>query len=178
MTNARKITCLVVGCLWMLTPIVALLIDEWATGHRMSLYMYIFLGTIFVLLGYLFYGIWHSIDKIDQLEKKKEEFESGTGKTEDAAEAVSVSSGGGSGPFDPFASEYADFAERLRALVPSITGSEEKLCILIRAKKRNKEIAQILHIDENSVYTQRYRIKRKLPLPEGVTMDEWIKQVE
>lgn len=185
--NTRKITCLLIGCLWMITPIAAILIDEWVTGHRMSVYMYIFLVVIFVIFTCLFYGIWRSIIRIDRLKKTKEDFElCHRGMEDNAAEVTGASSDtdmpvagllADRDPFDLFAREYADFADRLRVLVPTITGSEEKLCILIRAKKRNKEIAQILHIDENTVYTQRYRIKRKLPLPEGVTMDEWIRQI-
>lgn len=172
----------------MVTPIAAIMIDEWVTGHRMSVYMYVFLAVTFVLFTCLFYGIWRSIVRIDRLKKTKEDFESYHKKQEDDAPEVAGTPSDADmrvavtiadrDPFELFAREYAGFADRLRVLVPTITAGEEKFCILIRAKKRNKEIAQILRIDENTIYTQRYRIKRKLPLPEGTTMDEWLRQIE
>lgn len=167
----------------MVTPFVSILIDEWAIGHPMSVYMYIFIGVTFGILSYFLYDIWHAIIKIDVLKKEKKAAEYVILRMEAAGEWSAPSADNpvvvaALDPFAPFATEYAAFAERLRVLVPSITGSEEKICILIRAKKRNKEIARILDIDENSVYTQRYRIKRKLPLPEDMGMDEWIREVE
>lgn len=70
------------------------------------------------------------------------------------------------------------FLLRLRELVPGITPAEEMLCMLIKMNLNSKEIADRMSISSGSLHTTRYRFKRKLPLPEGVTMDDWIRQLE
>ena len=75
---------------------------------------------------------------------------------------------------DSYVEEHAAFIRDLRRAVPTLTRGEERLCVLIRARKRNREIARLLGIDESSLYTLRYRLKRKLPLPEGAALDDWI----
>lgn len=77
-----------------------------------------------------------------------------------------------------FTATYPAFLLRLRELVPGITPSEELLCMLIKMNLNSREIADRMSISPGSLHTTRYRFKRKLPLPEGVTMDDWIRQIE
>ena len=77
-----------------------------------------------------------------------------------------------------FTAIYPAFLFRLRELVPGITPVEELLCMLIKMNLNSREIADRMSISPGSLHTTRYRFKRKLPLPEGVTMDDWIRQIE
>ncbi len=70
------------------------------------------------------------------------------------------------------------FIEKLREAVPGLTEGEENLCVLIKLNLKNKEIVHTLDIDSNTIYTFRSRLKRKLPLGENDTMDEWIRKLE
>lgn len=55
-----------------------------------------------------------------------------------------------------------------------LTQTDELLCMMIKLGYNNKEVASILSITTNSVLTARYRLKRKLQLPEGRQLDSWI----
>lgn len=59
-----------------------------------------------------------------------------------------------------------------------LSNSDELLCMLIKLKYTNKEIASILSITNNSVITARYRLKRKLALPQHQQLDAWIQSIE
>ena len=49
--------------------------------------------------------------------------------------------------------------------------------MMIKLKYPNKEIASILSITTNSVITARYRLKRKLGLPQDQQLDTWIQSI-
>lgn len=66
---------------------------------------------------------------------------------------------------------------QLRELAPSVTPTEELLCMYINMGLNNKEIADRLSISQGSLHTVRYRLKRKLPLQVGEQMDEWIRKL-
>ena len=56
---------------------------------------------------------------------------------------------------DSYVEEHVAFIRDLRRAVPALTRGEERLCVLIRARKRNREIARLLGIDEVHIYTTR-----------------------
>lgn len=77
-----------------------------------------------------------------------------------------------------FRQHYPGFVNNLRALAPGITNGEERLCMMIKLNMNIREVAQMLNIDTKSVHTSRARLKRKLPLEEGIGIDEWIRGIE
>lgn len=77
-----------------------------------------------------------------------------------------------------FQMEHPNFLFALRERVPNITPSEEMFSMLVKMKLSNQEIADKLSISVRSLHTTRYRLKRKLPLGEGESMDEWIQAIE
>ena len=58
-----------------------------------------------------------------------------------------------------------------------LTQTDELLCMMIKLGYNNKEVASVLSITTSSVLTARYRLKRKLQLPEGRQLDSWIAQI-
>lgn len=77
-----------------------------------------------------------------------------------------------------FTATYPAFLLRLRELVPGITPAEELLCMLVKMNLNSREIADRMSISSSSLHTTRYRFKRKSPLPEGMALDDWIRQIE
>lgn len=57
------------------------------------------------------------------------------------------------------------------------SNTDELLCMMIKLKYTNKEIGSILSITNSSVLTARYRLKRKLGLPQQEQLDTWIQGV-
>ncbi|WP_300699966.1 hypothetical protein [Bacteroides sp.] len=70
-----------------------------------------------------------------------------------------------------FASLYPSVLHKLRSICANVTRSEELLCMLIVLKQTNEEISRTLGISRSTVLQNRYRLRVKLGLPEGVDID-------
>lgn len=66
------------------------------------------------------------------------------------------------------------FIEKIRARFPSLTTGNELLCMLIRLKKTNDEIAMALGISRESVATARYRLRTRLSLTKETDLNDFI----
>lgn len=133
---------------------------------------YLMIGILVALFCLLLCGIWRVMEQMRRVKRQKADYES-RGLSAGPEEAVPLRPTGADAA-DSYVEEHAAFIRDLRRAVPTLTRGEERLCALIRARKRNREIAHLLGIDESSLYTLRYRLKRKLPLPEGAALDDWI----
>lgn len=71
----------------------------------------------------------------------------------------------------------ADFYQRLLQKFPPLTENERKLCAMIRLGLSSKEIAGVLNISPKSVDMNRYRLRKKLELPNETDLGEWLQLV-
>lgn len=133
---------------------------------------YAMIGILAALFCLLLCGIWRVMERMRLVKRRKADYESRGLSAEPEEDVPSRSAEADAA--DSYVEEHAAFIRDLRRTVPTLTRGEERLCVLIRARKRNREIARLLGIDESSLYTLRYRLKRKLPLPEGAALDDWI----
>lgn len=76
-----------------------------------------------------------------------------------------------------FAELYPSAITRLREQLPSISRQEELYAMLTLLNLNNKEIAQTLGINKDSVTKMRYRLRVKLNLPQGEEVDELLKRI-
>ena len=74
-----------------------------------------------------------------------------------------------------FNSVHSGFFERIHIEFPSLTQNELKHCSLIKLHLSTKEISKILYINPRSVQASRYRIKKKLNLPEITDLKDYLK---
>lgn len=73
-----------------------------------------------------------------------------------------------------FDNVHSEFFIRLKKEFPSLTESELRHCGYIKLHLSTKEIAKMLSIDPRSVQVGRYRIKKKMNLPEEVDLKNFI----
>ncbi|MGB0521386.1 MAG: tetratricopeptide repeat protein [Flammeovirgaceae bacterium] len=73
-----------------------------------------------------------------------------------------------------FENVHPNFFQSLQKNYPNLTVNEQKLCAYLKIGMHNKEIATILNVSPNTVYTQLYRLKKKLELPAELTMRDWV----
>ncbi|MBL6445279.1 tetratricopeptide repeat protein [Fulvivirga sp. 29W222] len=66
-----------------------------------------------------------------------------------------------------FEQVHQDFFDQLKAEFPELTGSDLKLCALVRLNLSMKETSALLGISTESVKTARYRLRKKLNLESG-----------
>ena len=72
---------------------------------------------------------------------------------------------------------HPDFFEELKKRYPSLTETDLKHCAYMRIGFSTKEIARLLNVTPRSVQVSRYRMKKKMNLPEEVDLREVIKSV-
>ncbi|MDD5570514.1 MAG: tetratricopeptide repeat protein [Bacteroidales bacterium] len=72
---------------------------------------------------------------------------------------------------------YSDFHSNLSQKCPSLTEHDRRLAVLIKLNFSSKEIASILNITQRSALIFRYRLKKKLNLPEGKDMEEFFSEI-
>lgn len=77
---------------------------------------------------------------------------------------------------EAFSQEYGDFKQRLASSYPFISDTELRLCMLIKAGRSIREMADTLHVSPQSIRTYRYRIKKKVsPSNESFDLDQFIR---
>ncbi len=65
---------------------------------------------------------------------------------------------------------HEHFFRNLRSRYPTLTPGDLKFCALLRLNLSTKEIASFTNLTIRGVETARYRLRRKLDLPEGASL--------
>jgi DNA-binding CsgD family transcriptional regulator len=76
-----------------------------------------------------------------------------------------------------FEKVHPNFFKHLHTLNPNLTQNDLRQCAYIKLNLCTKEIAWILNIDASSVRINRYRIKKKLGLPENVDLINYVSSI-
>jgi hypothetical protein len=69
---------------------------------------------------------------------------------------------------------HSGFFARLKNKYPELTQSELRHCTYIKLQMFTSEIAQMLNIDNKSVQASRYRIKKKMQLPQNIDLKNFL----
>jgi AmiR/NasT family two-component response regulator len=69
---------------------------------------------------------------------------------------------------------HPGFFDRLRKNYPQLTPNDHKLCALLRMNLNTKEISHILKITAPSTEISRIRLRKKLELPKGINLTQYI----
>jgi AmiR/NasT family two-component response regulator len=72
---------------------------------------------------------------------------------------------------------HPGFFDRLRKKFPQLTPNDHKLCALLRMNLNTKEISHILKITAPSTEISRIRLRKKLDLPKGINLTQFICEV-
>lgn len=76
-----------------------------------------------------------------------------------------------------FENIYPDFSSKLLAKSEDLQQSEIEFCALLKMKLTTKEIAKISFIETRTVQNKKYRIRKKLDIPQNVDIYHWIDQI-
>lgn len=78
---------------------------------------------------------------------------------------------------DAFEKVYIGYLSRLNEKYPSLTPSEIRYFVLAKLGMSNKEMAAVLGVSSAGIRTIRYRILKKIALPEDVTLENIIENI-
>lgn len=76
-----------------------------------------------------------------------------------------------------FENVHPQFFTKLSEICPQLTQNELKHCAYIKMNMSNKETANLLGVDHNTVKMSRYRIKKKLELPQEEDLTQFINNI-
>lgn len=71
-----------------------------------------------------------------------------------------------------------DFLTKLKKRHPALSNTDLKVCTYLKLNLSSKEIAQLLNISVRGVEISRYRLRKKLDLQAGQTLNEYLNSVE
>jgi tetratricopeptide (TPR) repeat protein len=72
---------------------------------------------------------------------------------------------------------HQHFFEKLKQSCSNLTEENLKMCAYFKIGMTTKQIAQLLHVDPHSVIISRYRLKKKLQLPDDESVDDFIRNL-
>jgi DNA-binding CsgD family transcriptional regulator len=72
---------------------------------------------------------------------------------------------------------YRDFLQRLRERFSQLSPNDYRLCAYLRMNLNTKEIAHLMNISVRGVEGSRYRLRRKLDLPNDANLVDFLMSV-
>lgn len=76
-----------------------------------------------------------------------------------------------------FEKVHPSFFTLLQEEYPKLTTEDLRYCAYVKTHMSNKEIANLLNINTESVRTHKYRLKKKLGLPKDIELKDFINQL-
>ena len=76
-----------------------------------------------------------------------------------------------------FERAYPYFIRQLRQHVPDITRKEELFCIVIALGCDNNDMMEMFNIARQSVHMAKYRVRKKMNLADGISIEDFLKQL-
>jgi DNA-binding CsgD family transcriptional regulator len=76
-----------------------------------------------------------------------------------------------------FRNAHADFFENLRNKHPVLSSNEIKLSAYLKLNLSSKEIASLMNISIRSIEQARYRLRKKLNLPQDSSLVNYIQSL-
>lgn len=76
-----------------------------------------------------------------------------------------------------FQKVHPEFFNTIQSKFPSITKGELRICAYIKINMSNNEMASLLNVEQRSIITNRYRIRKKMDLDAKLNLDEFIQSL-
>jgi len=128
----------------------------------------------------------HLVERSDALIKVKDELQrlhKKTGGNHDVKKAIELVNEieKNNSSWEQFAAHFDeinnDFIKKLKAKFPQLTSTDLKVCTYLQLKLATKEIAQLMNISVRGVEISRYRLRKKLQLQAGDTLNDFLNDI-
>ncbi|MEO6721267.1 MAG: triple tyrosine motif-containing protein [Ferruginibacter sp.] len=128
----------------------------------------------------------HLVERSDALIKVKDELQrlhKKTGGNHDVKRAIQMVNEieKNDSNWEQFAAHFDeindDFIKKLKTKFPNLTSTDLKVCTYLQLKLTSKEIAQLINISVRGVEISRYRLRKKLQLSTGQTLNDFLSEI-
>lgn len=72
---------------------------------------------------------------------------------------------------------YGEFISRLSCRFPDLSDSEKRICAMLLIDYSTKEISDVLNISEKSINNIRSKIRKKMDIPEGFSISQFLQSI-
>ena len=73
-----------------------------------------------------------------------------------------------------FSIAFPDFIDKLTKLNSKISSSDIKLCCYLKLGLKTKDIAKFSGLSVRAIENQRYRLRKKINIPSGTSLDSYV----
>lgn len=128
----------------------------------------------------------HLVERSDALLKVKDELQrlhKKTGENHDIKKAIQLLNDveKNNANWEQFATHFDeinnDFLKKLKSKYPALTNTDLKMCTYLHLKLSSKEIAQLMNISVRGVEISRYRLRKKLAIPQEKTLYDYLLEI-
>jgi hypothetical protein len=128
----------------------------------------------------------HLVERSDALIKVKDELQrlhKKTGGNHDVKRAIELVNEieKNNSNWEQFAAHFDeinnDFIKKLKIKFPNLTSTDLKVCTYLQLKLATKEIAQLMNITVRGVEISRYRLRKKMNLTTGQTLNDFLNEI-
>jgi DNA-binding NarL/FixJ family response regulator len=128
----------------------------------------------------------HLVERTDALLKVKNELQhlyTKTGGNHDVKKAIQLVNDieKTNSNWEQFATHFDevnnDYLKKLKQLFPSLTNTDLKVCAYVQLNLASKEIAQLMNIAVRGVEISRYRLRKKLQLKSGESLNDFLHEI-
>lgn len=128
----------------------------------------------------------HLVERSDALIKVKDELQrlhKKTGGNHDVKRAIELVNEieKNNSNWEQFAAHFDeinnDFIKKLKLRFPNLTSTDLKVCTYLQLKLATKEIAQLMNITVRGVEISRYRLRKKMNLKTGETLNDFLNEI-
>ena len=74
-------------------------------------------------------------------------------------------------------SGYNDFTKKLRTHFPMLSEKDINFCCLVKINMSIQSLTDIYCISKNSISRRKLRLKEKMEIEEGITLDEFLNRI-
>jgi predicted phage tail protein len=129
----------------------------------------------------------HLVERSDALIKVKDELQrlhKKTGGNHDVKRAIELVNEieKNNSNWEQFAAHFDeinnDFIKKLKTRFPTLTSTDLKVCTYLQLKLASKEIAQLMNISLRGVEISRYRLRKKLQVSAGRTLNDFLDEIQ
>ncbi len=128
----------------------------------------------------------HLVERSDALLKVKDELQrlyKKTGENHDIKKAIQLLNDveKNNSNWEQFATHFDeinnDFLKKLKAKFSALTNTDLKMCTYLHLKLSSKEIAQLMNISVRGVEISRYRLRKKLSIPQEKNLFDYLLEI-
>ncbi len=150
--------------------------EQEQSSHRKLLLLGILLALVLGISLFLFFK-FKKKNTAEEPEKTNVESQPTTNLHETYKSLISLLENHDPGFMFAFESVFPGFSEKLLKISPDLQQSELEFCALLKLKLTTKEIAKYTFIETRTVQNKKYRLRKKLEIPQQLDIYYWIDSI-